>query len=122
FASTAPGTIFCSVATATNFSFSVYGTKGLAEISGAGLQKFRFVPCSDTAPTGQITAPPDEVIEHAGVDVLNTELLAFARAIRERTPYPIPIDDILHGMAVFDAVVKSPRTGRIEPVNQKTGA
>ena len=33
FESGATGLIFCSVATATNFSFTLYGSKGLAEIS-----------------------------------------------------------------------------------------
>src|ERR1700682_1152955 len=43
FESSATATIFCSVATATNFSFSVYGSKGLGEVSGASLPSFRLV-------------------------------------------------------------------------------
>ena len=35
FESGATGLIFCSVATATNFCFTLYGSKGLAEISQA---------------------------------------------------------------------------------------
>jgi predicted dehydrogenase len=110
------GTIFCSVMTATNFSFTLYGTGGLAEISKPTLQQFRFVPASDRPPTGPVTAPPDEVLDHAGFDMLNAELIAFARAIREKRPYPIPLDEILHGMSVFDAAVRSAASGRIEPV------
>jgi predicted dehydrogenase len=106
----ATATIFCSVATATNFTFTVYGTKGLAEVSGASLQHFRFVPTSDSAPTGPVTAPPAEHLDFTGFDMLNAEMTAFARAIRDRTPYPVPLDDVLHGMAVFDAVVKSAAT------------
>jgi len=37
FESGATGLIFCSVATATNFSFTLYGSKGLAEISRPNL-------------------------------------------------------------------------------------
>src|SRR5712691_7737212 len=103
----ATGLIFCSVATATNFSFTLYGSKGLAEISKPNLQTFRFVPTSAHAPTGPVTAPPDEISEHAGFDMLNAELTAFARAIREKKPYPVPIEDILHGMSVFDAIVRA---------------
>ncbi len=47
FESGATGLIFCSVATATNFCFTLYGSKGLAEISKPNLQRFRFVPTSD---------------------------------------------------------------------------
>jgi predicted dehydrogenase len=110
------GTIFCSVATATNFNFTVYGTKGLAEVSRPNLQRFRFVPGSDRAPTGPIIAPPDEIVEHRDFDMLNAELTAFARCIRESKPYPVAIEDVLHGMSVFDAVVRSARSGRIEVV------
>src|SRR5713101_8624542 len=61
FESGATGLIFCSVATATNFCFTLYGSRGLAEISKPNLQHFRFVPTSEHAPTGPVTAPPDQV-------------------------------------------------------------
>jgi predicted dehydrogenase len=120
FANDVTGTIFCSVATATNFCFSVYGTHGLAEISRPNLQRFRFVPGSTQAPTGPVTAPPDEIIEHPGFDMLNAELAAFARAIRDKTPYPVTLDDVLHGMSVFDAIIESAKTGRIVAVTEPT--
>jgi len=120
FESGVTGTIFCSVATATNFCFSVYGTEGLAEISRPNLQRFRFVPGSTQAPTGPVTAPPDEIIEHPGFDMLNAELVAFARSIRDNTPYPVTLDDVLHGMSVFDAIIESAETGRIVTVNEPT--
>ena len=104
------------MATATNFSFLVYGTKGLAEISRPNLQRFRFVPASDRPPTGPVQAPSDEIIEHPGFDMLNAELLAFARCVRDKAPYPVGLDDVLHGMSVFDAIVKSAQSGKIEPV------
>jgi len=110
FASGATATIFCSVATATNFSFAVYGTKGLAEVSGAALQSFRFVPTSDRPPTGPVSAPPGEQLDFAGFDMLNAEMSAFARAIIDGTPYPVPLAEVLHGMAAFDAVVASAAT------------
>jgi predicted dehydrogenase len=113
FESGAAGLMFCSVATATNFSFTLYGSKGLAEISKPNLQTFRFVPASTQAPTGPVSAPPDEISEHAGFDMLNAELTAFARCIRDKTPYPVPIDDVLHGMSVFDAIVESARSDKI---------
>jgi predicted dehydrogenase len=120
FASGVTGSIFCSVATATNFSFAVYGTKGLAEVSRPNLQRFRFVPGSDAAPTGPVMAPPDELIEHPALDMLNAELTTFARCVRERASYPVGLDDVLHGMSVFDAVVRSAASGKLETV-QETG-
>ncbi len=116
FAGGATGTIFCSVATATNFSLAVYGSKGLAEVSGASLQSFRFVPTSTRAPDGPVTAPPAEQLDFSGFDMLNAELTAFARAIADQTPYPVPIAEVLHGMAVFDAVVESARNRKVVTV------
>jgi predicted dehydrogenase len=116
FASGATGLLFCSVATATTFSFTLFGSKSLAEISTPNLGRVRFVPTSTEAPTGPITAPPDEIIDSAAFDMLNAELVAFARSIEHKTPYLVPIDQVLHGMAVFDAIVESGKTGKIEPV------
>ena len=116
FESGATGLIFCSVATATNFSFTLYGSKGLAEISRPNLEALRFVSTSDAPPTGAVLAPPDERHEHAGFDMLSAELTAFARAIRERKPYPVPIEDVLHGMSVFDAIVQAARSDQIVKV------
>jgi predicted dehydrogenase len=116
FESGATGLIFCSVATATNFCFTLYGGKGLAEISKPNLQTFRFVPASTQAPTGPVAAPPDEISEHTGFDMLNAQLTAFARCIRDKTPYPVPIDEVLHGMSVFDAIVRGAKSGKIEVV------
>jgi len=116
FESGASGLIFCSVATATNFNFTLYGSDGLGEISRPDLSRLRFVPASTTAPIGPVRAPPDEIMEFPGFDTLNAELTAFAQAIRERKPYPVPIDEVLHGMAVFDAVVRSAQSGSIAAV------
>jgi len=115
----ATGLIFCSVATATSFSFTLYGSKGLAEISRPNLQTLRFVPTSEQAPTGPVTAPPDEISEHPGFNMLNAELTEFARAIRERRSYPVPIDEVLHGMSVFDAIVQAARSNEIVAVRAR---
>jgi predicted dehydrogenase len=112
----ATGLLFCSVATATSFSFTLYGSRGLAEVSRPTLERFRYVPISTVAPTGPVTAPPDEIIEHPGFDMLHAELVTFARCIARKEPYPVALDEVLHGMAVFDAVVRSARSGTIEAV------
>jgi predicted dehydrogenase len=112
----ASGLIFCSIATATNFNFTLYGSGGLGEISRPDLSRLRFVAASTVAPIGPVRAPPDEIMEFPGFDTLKAELAAFAQAIRQRKPYPVPIDDVLHGMAAFDAVVRSAQSGRIVEV------
>ena len=88
FKSGATGLLFCSVATATTLSFTVFGTKGLAEFSKPNLARFRFVPVSTVAPTGPVTAPPDEIIESPAFDTLNAELIEFARCIAAETALP----------------------------------
>jgi predicted dehydrogenase len=112
----ATGLLFCSVATATTLSFTLFGTKGLAEFSRPNLARFRFVPVSTVAPTGPVTAPPDEIVDRPAFDMLNAELVEFGRCIEQKRPYPVAIDQVLHGMAVFDAVVRSGKSGQIEPV------
>jgi len=112
----ASGLLFGSVATATNFEFTAYGTNGLVEISRPDLSHFRFVPTATAAPTGVIAAPADHILQFPGFDMLHAEMTAFARAIRDATPYPVPIADVLHGMAVFDAVVESAKCGEIVAV------
>jgi predicted dehydrogenase len=112
----ATGLLFCSVATATTLSFTLFATKGLAEFSKTDLGRLRLVPVSTVAPTGPVTAPPDEIIESPGFDTLHAELVEFARCIEANKPYPVPIDDVLHNMAVFDAVVRSSKSRKIENV------
>lgn len=111
FESGTSGLIFSSVATATNYEFTLYGTHGLGEISRPDLSRLRFVAASTTAPSGPVQAPADEILQFSSANTLAAELNAFARAIRESKPYPVPIDQVLHGMAVFDAIVESAESG-----------
>jgi predicted dehydrogenase len=112
FAGGTTGLLFCSVATATNFEFIAYGTGGLGEISRPNLSRLRFAPAATEAPTGQILASPGEIVEFSSFDTLHAELTTFARSIRENKPYPVPVEDVLHGMAVLDAIVASAQSGR----------
>ncbi len=116
FASGMTALMFGSLSTAPNFSITVYGSKGLIEVSHNTLKDFRFVPMPDAAPTGPVTAPPPELLEHKDVDMLKIELETLARCIRDKAPYPIPPEEILHGMSVFDAIVESSKTGRVVAV------
>jgi predicted dehydrogenase len=119
FANGATGLIFCSVATATNFAFTLYGTSGLGEVSRPDLSRLRFTPAARVAPTGPVPPQPDEILDFSGFDMLHAELTAFADAVRGRSTYPVPIEEVLHGMAVFDAIVQSAESGRTIEVGKR---
>jgi predicted dehydrogenase len=119
FANGATGLIFCSVATATNFAFTLYGTGGLGEISRPDLSRLRLTPAARVAPTGPVPPQPDEILDFSGFDMLHAELTAFADAVSGRCAYPVPIEEVLHGMAVFDAIVQSAESGRTIEVGRR---
>jgi predicted dehydrogenase len=55
-----------------------------------------------------------EFEEFAACDQYTLQGDAFARAVRERTPPPVPLEDSLRNMAAIDAVVRSAKSGRWE--------
>ncbi len=70
--------------------------------SGAGIDACRSAHCR--------AAP--EIIEYKGFNALAAELEGFAAAINGARPYPITADEILHGVAAFEAIVRSAATHR----------
>jgi predicted dehydrogenase len=101
--------LLCSQASAGDYRFAVYGTRGLAETE-RNLDAFRFTPAPDKP--GQPPSSQPEVIEHKGINPVKVGLEAFAEAIQDETPFPITAEEIVHGVAVFEAVVKSAQTGQ----------
>jgi len=106
------GIIAASLSTAAHYRFTVYGSKGLAEIDSPSLDEFRFRSAPAKPPSGQPIAEAPEVIRTPGFDTVHAELIAFAKSVSDGTPYPIPVTDILHGAQVFEAVVESAQIGR----------
>jgi predicted dehydrogenase len=104
FASGASGHIFCSTAATPHYRMAVYGTKGFAEILGHMMTTFRLVPAGDGGLHGAV-AP--EVTETTGFNMLHAELEAFAASIEAGRPFPTPLDQIMHGVAVFEAIAAS---------------
>jgi len=104
----ASGHIFCSTAAAPHYRMAVYGTKGFAEVLGHQMTLFRLVPAADGGVHG---AGEAEVTETAGFNMLNAELEAFAASIAAKRPFPTPLDQIVHGVAVFEAVAASAARG-----------
>ena len=52
----------------------------------------------------------------AVLDVARAALEAFARATEHGPAYPIPLDQMIHGAAVTEAIVRSASAGTVERV------
>jgi len=106
FANGASGHIFCSTTATPHYRMAVYGTQGFAEILGHAMDIFRFVPSNG----------PVQVRDTKGFGMLRRELEVFATSIESKQAFPTPLSEILHGVAVFEAVVRSVQSGRPEAV------
>jgi predicted dehydrogenase len=105
-ASGVSATLYCSLITAPAYRFAVYGSKGSVELATPDLQ-FRFTPVTEAPRIGRHTAPAPEIIDYKGFNALAAELEGFAAAINGERPYPIAAEQVLHGVAVFEAIVRS---------------
>jgi predicted dehydrogenase len=102
-------TILCSLATAPNYRVAVYGTRGLAE-TDRNLDTFRFFPAPDKP--GHPPPAKPEIIENKGVNPVKAGLEAFAEAVEGTALFPITAEQIVHGVAVFEAIVQSAKSGQ----------
>jgi len=102
-------TNYCTLASAASYCIAVFGKNGIAETARPGLDTFRFMPVAQGGP--HATAQP-EVIEHKGFNPVKAVMEAFAAAVQGKAPYPVTHDQIIHGVAVFEAIVKSAKTGQ----------
>lgn len=103
--------LVCLLVTAVTYRLAVFGTQGCAELVTPELD-FRFSATPEAMPAGRHAAAAPEIIENRGFNALLAELEAFAAAIRGEKPYPIPPQEILHGVAAFEAIVQSAATRR----------
>jgi predicted dehydrogenase len=108
-------------ATGPGFSFQVFGSngsvrlEGMTHVAGASSEERRtrlFGTCKYQPIKG-----PAEVWEAARLDVTRACLEAFATAARGGPAFPIPVDQMVHGAAVTEAVVKSAASGRVEKID-----
>ena len=104
-------------ATGPGFSFQVFGSKGwvrlegMTHVAGASSEERRttlFGRCKFQPAKG-----PAETWEAAKLDVTRASLEAFADAAQGGPAYPIPLDEMVHGAAVTEAVVKSAESGQV---------
>ena len=100
------GSLFCSLITTVTNRFAVSGTKGRVEIAAPNLE-FRFTRVPEAPLIGRHAAPEPEIIDYKGFDALRAELEGFAAAINGERAFPITAEEVLHGVAVFEAIVRS---------------
>jgi hypothetical protein len=107
-------------ATGPGFSFQVFGSKGsvrlegMTHVAGASSDERRtrlFGTCKFQPIKGEAV-----VWEAARLDVTRACLEAFGAAAQGGPAFPIPLDQMVHGAAVTEAVVKSATTGQIEQI------
>lgn len=100
FNSGATGAFTTLITTSPMWRLRILGSKGWLEMIGEN----RLLSCEGNGPVQETTFP-----------VANTErseLEAFALALDGAQPYPVSVEDALHGVSVLEAVARSAKDGR----------
>jgi len=98
FESGASGLLTAIGATATYERTTVFGSRGWAEVRDG--EQFTFQPIDgEAATTDYPVAEPERA-----------ELEAFAAAVRGEKPFPVTVDDAVHGVAVLEAMDRAAKT------------
>ena len=105
----AAGHIYCSTVSTPHYRMAVHGTEGFAEIVGHQMEVYRHIAA---LPGEAFTLAAPEVMQTKGFNMLTAELDAFASAIETNRPFATPLSDIRHGVAVFEAVLRSAASGK----------
>lgn len=111
FESGVTGLAFGSIAATRNFRLAVYGAKAFAEVLTPTMDTFRFLPAVAGRASHLAEVPQPEIIEYRGINTARLELEQFAQSVQEAKPYPVTLNDVYHGVCVFEAAVKSAASG-----------
>jgi predicted dehydrogenase len=107
-------------ATGPGFSFQVFGSKGwvrfegMTHVAGASSEERRtrlFGTCKFQPAKGEA-----EVWQAETLDIGRVTLDAFAKAASGGPAFPIPVEEMIHGASVTEAIVKSAGSGKVEKV------
>jgi predicted dehydrogenase len=107
-------------ATGPGFSFQVFGSKGwvrlegMTHVAGASSEERRtrlFGTCKFQPAKGEA-----QVWQAATLDVGRAALEAFAKAASGGPPFPIAVEQMIHGVAVTEAIVRSAQSGKVEQI------
>lgn len=96
------GYVAALTATGSIWRLQVFGSKGWAEIRDERRLEVRLIDAQS------------EIIDYPPFDTRRAELEAFAVAVEGGPAYPLPVDQAIHGIAVFEAVTRSAASGRTE--------
>ncbi len=108
------------MATGPGFSFSVFGSKGwvrlegMTHVAGASSEERRttlFGTCKFQPVKGEA-----QVWEAEKLDIIRATLDAFAIAAEGGAAFPIPLDEMVHGSAVTEAIIRSAATHAVVKV------
>ena len=113
FGNGASGHVFCSTVATPHYRMALYGSGGFGEILGHPMSTFRFVASLSGEAFG---AAVPEVFETKGFNMLTAELEAFAASVEAGCPFSTPLSEIRHGVAVFEAILRSAASGKAEVV------
>jgi predicted dehydrogenase len=100
FRSGATGYLGTIAATTPEWRMQIFGSRGWVELR------------DDSCLQARMRDTELETIDFGRFDKQRAELEAFADAIRGTTPYPLPLNEAVHGVAVFEAIAHSASTGR----------
>jgi len=81
----------------------VFGTKGSAEVLGEATMVLRK------------SGSPPQLVSLTAIDTLAAELDAFADAVENKRPFPVPEVDVLATLSAFEAALESMKSGRPVP-------
>jgi predicted dehydrogenase len=107
--------------TGPGFSFQVFGSngwlrlEGVTHVAGASSDERRtrlFGTCKFQPIKGEAKS-----WQAATMDISRAALEAFAKAALGGPAYPIPYDQMIHGVAVTEAIVRSAGSGKVETVS-----
>lgn len=100
FANGVTGTLATVRATPFYWRVHVFGTRGSAEVLGEDTLVLRT------------SGHQPKTMSYSAIDVLSAELDAFADAIENKSPFPLPRDDVLATLSAFEAALESMASGQ----------
>ncbi|HXF66366.1 MAG TPA: Gfo/Idh/MocA family oxidoreductase [Burkholderiales bacterium] len=112
FAGGASGYLGTVIATAETWRMQVFGSRGWVEVGDVEhLTTWKMRVCHVDLQNLAVHQKP-RVMTFPEVSTERAELEHFARAAAERRPLAVPGGDEVHNVAVFEAILRSAKTGR----------